>query len=91
VIRREYHIETFVGMVRLGCKQILFRYLSNQFKWVFHIWHNCAYCLFETSIPTPGDLHPKEIQQTTRPSKRSQGVASVCDVLLERDAGARIH
>jgi hypothetical protein len=27
VIRREYRIETFFGMVRLGCKQILFRYL----------------------------------------------------------------
>ena len=27
VIRWEYHIENFFGMVRLGCMQILFRYL----------------------------------------------------------------
>jgi transposase len=27
VIRWEYHVENFFGMVRLGCMQILFRYL----------------------------------------------------------------
>jgi catechol 2,3-dioxygenase-like lactoylglutathione lyase family enzyme len=27
VTRWEYHIENFFGMVRLGCKRILFRYL----------------------------------------------------------------
>jgi transposase len=31
VIRWEYHVENFFGMVRLGCMQILFRYLSDQF------------------------------------------------------------
>jgi transposase len=27
MIRWEYHVENFVGMVRLGCMQILLRYL----------------------------------------------------------------
>ena len=27
LIRWEYHVENFFGMVRLGCMQILFRYL----------------------------------------------------------------
>jgi transposase len=27
VIRRDYHVETFIGMVRLGCLQILLRHL----------------------------------------------------------------
>ena len=27
VIRWEYHVENFFGMVRLGCMKILFRYL----------------------------------------------------------------
>jgi transposase len=30
VIRWEYHVENFFGMVHLGCMQILFRHLSDQ-------------------------------------------------------------
>jgi transposase len=32
VIRWEYHVDNFFGMVRLGCMQILFRYLVQRRK-----------------------------------------------------------
>ena len=90
VIGREYHVETFFGVACLGCKQItdIYETSSNRFSifgitlrtaWSKHRFQRLVICI------------PKKFQQTTRPSKRSLGVASVCDILLERETGAWIH